>query len=53
MSLLDARGHAYAPSRRFLPQPLHGLAGGIVGRALYTGAVDLGEALAAVEAACS
>jgi phosphoribosylformimino-5-aminoimidazole carboxamide ribonucleotide (ProFAR) isomerase len=33
--------------------PKHGLAGGIVGRALYTGAVDLAAALAAVEAACS
>jgi phosphoribosylformimino-5-aminoimidazole carboxamide ribotide isomerase len=33
--------------------PEHGLAGGIVGRALYTGAVDLAAALAAVEAACS
>ena len=33
--------------------PEHGLAGGIVGRALYTGAVDLGDALAAVEAVCS
>ena len=33
--------------------PEHGLAGAIVGRALYTGAVDLEAALAAVEATCS